>query len=112
MSKNCPECGKFMALSEYLPDDDEFDDELAIECGFDETVDSMFDDKWQSFHYVNDLWVCSGCDWQEWHTDGPRFYFDAERMNYFADAKPVTPKEEALLQRIFQEANGQKRLFE
>lgn len=112
MSKNCPECGKFMALTDLLPQDDEFDYELAVECGFDERNDSEFDDKWQAFRYVQDQWECDSCGISIWHVEGLRYYYEPESNSYQKTAKPFTPQELAIRERLEQEAAGQPRMFE
>lgn len=111
MRKKCEDCGKFMAKTDYLPYDDEFDTELAYECGLTEEgeYDALFDDsgEWSRFRYVQDVWECRGCGaWEEDH-DGPRYYYDHIRNNYFLDAKPLTPKEIAEQARQAQEDAGQ-----
>lgn len=83
MSKRCEFCGRFMALTDVLPmDDDEFDYELAGQHGFCEDFDSPFDDQWARFHYVQDQWECDNCQTQEWHVEGKRYYYRADVNNY------------------------------
>lgn len=87
MSKKCEFCGRFMALTdEYSSFDDDFDEELAIEHGFDPETDSQVDDKWLGYHYVQDQWGCDNCDVAETHVEGKRYYFNPEAINYTADA--------------------------
>lgn len=113
MINKCPTCGKFMHLSDVMPIDDEFDDELAFECGYTEDdIDNLpYEDLWK-FHYIQDQWECGGCFYSEWHTEGLKYYFDPERNNYYLDAKPLTPNEKLILENKMQEENGQLRLFE
>ena len=113
MSKKCPECGKFMALTDLLPDEDEFDDELAAECGLtDEQRDGdPFEPPLCTFRYVQNLWECNTCDLVIWHTEGPRYYYDYNQNWYYADSKPLTPKEIAARERQAQENAGQMKLF-
>lgn len=110
--KRCDDCGRFMKLTDRLPMEDEFDYELARECGYtDEQIDelSRFDPPLCQFVYVQDLWECDNCHSSQWHTEGPKYYYDHEANNYLA-AKPITPKEQAELDRQAQEAAGQLRL--
>lgn len=114
MSKKCEDCGKFMKLTNLMPDEDEFDFDLAYECGLteEEEGDAMLDLKggWSRFRYIQDQWECESCQVTEWHTEGQRYYYDYERNNYFADAKPLTPCEIAEQARQAQEDAGQMAL--
>jgi len=102
-----------MRLTDRLPMDDEFDRELAIECGFtDEQLDGdRFELPLSQFVYVQDQWECESCQVTEWHTEGPRYYYNAETNQYDAP-KPLTLKERAALERQAQEAAGQLKLFD
>lgn len=115
MSKKCEDCGKFMALTDLMPDEDEFDEELAYECGMtdDEYNDAIFDTegKWSRFRYVQDQWECATCQSTEWHTEGKRYYYDYERNGYFEDVKPLTPKETIAQENRRLEKAGQQRMF-
>ena len=112
MSKKCPICGKFMHLSDVLPFDDDFDEELAYACGYSEDdLDNLpYEDLWQ-FHYVYDQWVCDGCFMSLDHTEGKKYYFDPARNGYYVDAKPLTPSEKIARENQAQEEAGQLRLF-
>lgn len=113
MKKKCPDCGKFMALTNRLPYEDEFDEELALECGItEEQINTIFpgDAPLNRFTYVQDMWECSGCDTLFWHTEGEKYYYNPETNNYDAP-KPITLKEQAEIERLKQEAAGQLRLL-
>lgn len=114
MSKRCPDCGRFMALTDLLPSEDEFDEELAIECGLtDEQLDGdPFEPPLCNFRYVQDLWECSTCGSIIWHTEGQRYYYDYENNWYYAESKPLTPKEKIAIENQQQEQAGQLRLIE
>lgn len=110
--KHCPDCGRFMALTDLLPENDEFDEELAIDCGFDPDHDDIFDERWQRFNYVQDQWECTNCNTLEWYTEGRRYYFDPAKGDYSARApkRPLTETELAALENARQEKAGQLRL--
>lgn len=110
MGKKCEDCGRFMRLTDRMPQDDEFDSELAIECGYDENGDSPYDMKWRGFAYVQAQWECTTCDTIEWHTEGKKYYFNPESGNYDGE-KPLTPKDKLRIERETQEAAGQQRLL-
>jgi hypothetical protein len=97
-----------------MPIDDEFDEELAFECGLTEDglldVYGDIDGEWSRFHYVYDQWECRSCDVYYDHVDGPRHYWNPETRAYDG-AKPQTPKERAIQEREQQEAAGQLRLI-
>jgi hypothetical protein len=107
----CEICGRYMRLTDLEPQDDAFDEELAIECGFNPDIDTEFDDRWARFHYVQDQWECENCGVMEWYTEGKKYYFDPDAINWLG-AKPITLKEQAEINRQAQEAAGQLRLFE
>lgn len=113
MSKKCEGCGRFMALRNIIPDSDEFDEELAFECGL--TEDQLdeaynFDSKWARFRYIQDQWECDECQTQMSHEEGKRYYWNPKSGNYDG-AKPLTPKEKVLREQKRQEKAGQQRLF-
>lgn len=115
MSKKCENCGRFMKLTDLMPDTEKFDEETAHACGYDERYsDDMFDEKWERFHYIQDTWECDHCQCYEWHTEGPRYYWNPDSCNY--DGKrPETDKEReqrlAREKRERLEAAGQMRMF-
>ena len=113
MSKRCPECGRFMGLTDLLPDEDEFDDELAAACGLtDEQMDGdPFEPPLCNFRYVQNLWVCEPCGLEIWHEEGKRYYYDYEMNWYTEEAKPLTPQEQIALENQRQEAAGQLTMF-
>jgi len=112
MGKKCEYCGRFMKLSDLLPDDDEFDIELAIKCGLlpedEQEAYGDFDGEWSRFRFVYDQWHCDNCDVMEDHTQGKRYYWNADSGNYDANA-PLTPAEIDALER---QAAGQLPLFD
>jgi len=97
--KKCPTCGKFMHLTDRLPKDDQFDYELARECGLtQEQIDKAYhgDSPYSRFFYVQDQWECGGCFKLIPHTEGQRYYYNP----FFADyngTKPLTPHEKKAL---------------
>jgi hypothetical protein len=109
--KRCDQCGCFVHLTDLMPQDDQFDEELAIECGFNPDSDDEYSEKWEQFHYVQDQWECNNCGCTAWYTEGERYYFDPEECNYSAEAKPLTPKAQAAQERKRQEEAGQQRMF-
>lgn len=112
-TKRCPTCGRFMALSDTMPlwDEDEFDMALAVECGFDIDTDDKLDEQWIRFSYVLDQWYCKSCVRLEPHTSGKRYYFNPD-SGWYDGEKPLTPKEQIVLENQRQEAAGQLRLFD
>jgi len=108
--KKCQLCGRFMRLTDVMPDSVDFDYELAIECGLtpDQETDARwdYDGKWSHFHYIQDLWECENCQIDEWHTEGKRYYWNYAEGNYSEAYKPLTPKEQAELERQAQAARG------
>lgn len=113
--KKCEMCGRFMALTDLMPDESEFDDELAYECGLlpEDEHKALFDSKgyWSLFHYIQDQWECDNCNATVWHTEGQKHYWNPATGNYDG-AKPLTPTEITALERQAQEAAGQARMFE
>lgn len=115
MKQRCPECGKFMKLTDYIPrEDEDFDDDLALACGYiQEQVDTAnwFEEPLCRFIYVQNLWECVDPDCDTWvsHTEGPKYYYNPETNNYDAP-KPLTLKEQAEIERLKQEEAGQLRL--
>src|ERR1043165_7063868 len=98
-----------MALTNLLPmwGEDEFDDELALECGY---TEEQIDDRYRSdatfeemsrFNYVQDVWECSGWGNTENHDESPKYYYNPETNNYDAP-KPLTLKEQAEQERLAQ----------
>lgn len=115
MRKRCSECGKFMKIDDLVFfDDEEFDEELAIACGYtEEQIENLspFDEPLNRFIYVQDCWTCSGedCSNTECYTEGPKYYYNPDTNNYDGP-KPLTLKEQAEIERLKQEAAGQLRL--
>lgn len=114
MSKKCPECGKFMKLTDLLPEDDEFDDELAAKCGItDEQLNGdPFEPPLCNFNYVQDLWKCSSCNHEEWNTEGQRYYYSEKTNWYEIENKLLTPSEQIAKENKELEVAGQLRLWE
>ncbi len=113
MRKNCEYCGQFMRLTDRMPQDDEFDEELAVQCGLsDEQIEEGM---WNSesphsrFNYVQDQWECTNCGTLTTHETGPRYYWNPDSGNYDGE-KPLTPAERIQAENVQQEAVGQLRL--
>lgn len=106
---NCPDCGRFMRLTNRMADEGEFDEELAFECGLTEErlADAMFDfeGEWSRFHFMYDMWECV-CGQLIAHTEGRTYWWNPQTGCYDGQ-KPLTPKEQAALERARQEAAGQ-----
>jgi hypothetical protein len=101
MSKKCQFCGRFMNLTDLIPQDDVLDEELALSHGFtQDELDTLdpFESPLGKYRYVQDLWVCGNCDIEEWHTEGKRYYWNEESGNYDADA-PISPTEKQRIER-------------
>lgn len=116
MNKRCEDCGRFMKLGDRMPydDDDDFDEELARECGLTEDqLDEAHGDsegKWSRFRYVLEQWECDNCDTLEPHLEGPRYYWNP-KSGWYDGQKPTTPKERAAQKREHQKAAGQLDMF-
>jgi len=101
--KRCPKCRSKALEVGYLPDFDEYDEERAEECGIER-------DEWDSrFAYTYETFSCDECD--HWQAYGPRLYFDPVSGDYDENAKPLTPREQYLLELKQQEEAGQLRLL-
>lgn len=114
MAKRCAHCGQFLSKTDYLLDDDAFDEELAYECGYtsDEVDAGMtdLDSDLSRFRYVTIVWECSNCSVWYQFTDSSRFYWNPDTGLYDAPP-PRSPREQAEYERQQQEAAGQMRLF-
>lgn len=112
--KRREDCGRFMRLTDRLPDDDEFDEQLAIACGLtDEQIDEAqwdYDGEHSRFHYVNDQWECEHCETVMADDTGRRYYWNPASGNYDGE-RPLTPKQRAALEAHQQEKAGQLRLL-
>lgn len=102
-----------MALTDLLPDIDEFDEELAAQCGLtnDELKGDSFEPPLCNFNYIQDVWKCSSCGHEEWHEEGPRYYYNYEANWYSIDFKPLTPAEQVAKENRELEAAGQLKLW-
>lgn len=104
-----------MALTDLMPEEDEFDLELAIECGLtpEQEDDAHWDTqgKWSRFRYIQDQWECENCDTLMWHVEGKKYYWNPRSGNYDG-SKPLTPKERARKANQRQEKAGQLRLMD
>lgn len=111
--RRCEYCGRFMAKTDYLPDDDDFDEELAIECGYSQeqidNADLTTEGDMSRFRYVTDVWECASCDvLVQFNTK--RYYWNPEVGTYTPE-RPMTLREQAERDRQQQEAAGQLRLL-
>ena len=111
--RHCEYCGRFMAKTDYLPDADDFDEELAIECGYSQeqidNADLTTEGDMSRFRYVTVVWECASCDvWYQFDTK--RYYWDPEVGTYTSE-RPMTLREQAERDRQQQEAAGQLRLL-
>lgn len=113
--KRCQNCGAFLAKTDLLPEDDEFDFDLAIACGYSEeqiseSWEGLHDDAIARFRYVTPVWECGKCDIEyTFDTDPERFYYDPDVNGYNAP-RPLTPMEQLKEDLARQELAGQMRL--
>lgn len=101
MSKKCQFCGRFMNLTDLMPQDDELDEELALSHGFtQDELDTLdpFESPLSKYIYVQDQWECDNCQTTEWHTEGKKYYWNDASGNYDADA-PISPAEKQRIER-------------
>ena len=111
----CETCGRFMALTNLMTEDDELDDELALQCGYDRAYidEHWFDDDLRRFVYIQDQWECSYCYTTQWHTEGKKYYWNEDSGHYDAE-RPLTldeQKQQRIEQaRVQAEAAGQLEL--
>ena len=111
--RRCASCGRFLAKTDYLPDDDQFDEELALECGYSqEQIDNHafdLDSPLIWFRYITTVWECGSC--HVWYRfDTKRYYWNPEVGTYTSE-RPMTLREQAERDRQQQEAAGQLRLL-
>lgn len=111
--RRCASCGRFLAKTDYLPDDDQFDEELALECGYSqEQIDNHafdLDSPLIWFRYITTVWECGSCHvWYQFDTK--RYYWNPEVGTYTSE-RPMTLREQAERDRQQQEAAGQLRLL-
>lgn len=93
--KRCELCGRFMRLTDLMPEDDDVDEELALAHGFTRhELDTLspYDSPLSKYVYVQDQWECDNCDVTEWHTEGEKYYWNENSGNYDANA-PASPEE-------------------
>jgi hypothetical protein len=101
MSKKCQFCGRFMNLTDLIPQDDELDEELALSHGFtQDELDTLdpFESPLSKYIYVQDQWECDNCQTTEWHTEGKKYYWNDASGNYDADA-PISPTKKQRIER-------------
>jgi hypothetical protein len=101
MSKKCQFCGRFMTLTDLMPQDDVLDEELALSHGFTQhELDTLdpFESPLSKYIYVQDQWECDNCQTTEWHTEGKKYYWNDASGNYDADA-PISPTEKQRIER-------------
>ena len=111
--RRCASCGRFLAKTDYLPDDDQFDEELALECGYSqEQIDNHafdLDSPLIWFRYITTVWECGSCHvWYQFDTK--RYYWNPEVGTYTSE-RPMTLREQAERDRQQQQAAGQLRLL-
>ncbi len=109
MAMHCPECGCFMARTDFITEE-EFDYERAEACGFDSSQHREDAPEWVEFHFVLELWECSQCGCTDYDPESTPFYYDAAKNNW-SGGQPLTPAEIAHVERIRAENAGQLRMF-
>ena len=117
----CPVCNSAEIETDRMPEEDEFDDVLSKECGFEVTDDNYFElwDSHPEFLYNYAEMVCENEECGAVIAYGQRGYYNS-KTNFYDGKKPSPldyPKSEqsttarAEAERIAQEAAGQQRLF-
>lgn len=109
----CPICGSRHIETGLMPDEAEFDDDLATRCGWGEVDLNESEANYDAYTYVYEEMACD----DESHQDdveirigyGQRYYWNPVSGNYDA-AKPLTPTERIQAENAQQEAAGQLRL--
>ena len=114
-SKRCEYCGRFMRLTDLMPQDDAVDEELALLHGItQEELDTLdpYESKLQKYVYVQDQWECDNCQYTIWHTEGEKYYYNPRTNDYSAKAPkaPLTEAQRAAQHNRQQERKGQLRL--
>lgn len=102
----CPNCGSTMIDTDLMPDTDEFDEELAIECGFEFDRNGVRPFG-SPYDYIYGEMYCEDCQYVAGH--GQRWYWNEDDGNYTND-KPLTPTEQLKAELERQERAGQQRL--
>lgn len=105
----CPDCKGEDIEKDLMPEDDEYDDDLARECGFDPDDIATYDAH-PEFSYIHARMECLNPECGAVYSYGRRWYFDAAKGDYSAEP-PLTPRQKAELERQAQEAAGQMRMF-
>jgi hypothetical protein len=106
-TKRCEDCGRFMRLTDLMPQDDQVDVELALQCGFtQQEIDTLhpYDSPLSRFVYVQDQWECDNCQTTQWHTEGKKHYWNDTAGDYSGE-RPLTLEEQR--QRRIEQARKQ-----
>lgn len=98
--KRCEDCGRFMRLTDLMPDDDDIDTDLALAHGFtQQEIDTLdpYDSPLGKYVYIQDQWECDNCNTTQWHTEGNKYYWNEVSGNYDAEA-PLSPVEKTRIE--------------